>query len=222
MGVSETITTSFLDIVNGLAPDIDELYLSAKGGSLDDWKLKQRTLVTASGAVAVAIPGLHMAGIVADVAFVLNRMSVATYGTGAILGEAAGVGNIVEKEDFAAVLGYWSDDEGIQQAMKGKGSATVGKIGTKVGTKLAGKAFTKGLTKAMLSSSGYLVGQRLGGKAMAKASAKFAGKFAGKAAAGFVPFLGPAVSGGVNLWLISGIIDSSERYYRDKIALLQR
>jgi len=222
MGVSETVTSSFLDIVNKLSPDIDSIYESAKGNALDDWKLKQRALVTASGAAAMAIPGLHMVGIVADVAFVLNRMSVATYGTGAILGERAGLGNIVEQEDFAAVLGYWSDDEDIQQAMQGKGSATLGKVGAKVGTKLAGKAFAKGVTKAMLTSSGYLIGQRIGGKAMAKAGAKFAGKFAGKAAAGFVPFFGPMVSGGVNLWLISGIIDGSERFYRDKIALLQR
>lgn len=178
-------------------------------------------MVTASGAAAVAIPGLHLVGIAADVAFVLNRMSVAAFGTGAILGAKAGVGNILEQEDFPAVLGYWSDDEDLKEAMTGKGAATAGKVGTKVGVKLMGKGFTKGMTKAMLSSSGYLIGQRMGGKALAKASGKFAGKFAGKAAGGFVPFLGPVISGGVNLWLISGIIDAAESYYTDKINLIR-
>lgn len=220
MGIADTVSTSFLDVINRLSPNLPSIYQDSCEHDLSDWKLKQNGMVGASGAVAVAIPGLHLAGIAADVAFVLNRMSVATYGTGAILSKKAGFGDILEEEDFAAVLGYWSDDEDIMQAMKGKGSATAGKIGAKVGTKLAGKAFSKGMTKAMLTSSGYLIGQRLGGKALAKASAKFAGKFAGKAVGGFVPFLGPVISGGVNVWLISGIIAASEHFYTDKIALL--
>jgi hypothetical protein len=167
MGVAETVSTAFLDIVNGLTPDLDSLYSGSHNYVLSDWKLQQNAMVGASGAVAVAIPGLHLAGLAADVAFVLNRMSVATYGTGAILGSQAGLGNIIESEDFAAVLGYWSHDDGIMHAMSGKGASGVVKVGA-----IAGKVVVKkGLTKAMLLSSGYLVGQRLGGKALAKARA---------------------------------------------------
>lgn len=213
MASAEVISAKFIDIINGFSPNLDSIYTDAKDQSIDDWKTKQKAMVTASGAAAMAIPGLHVAGAIADVAFVLNRMNVAAYGVGAIVLKQHGLGNLIEKEDFGAILGYWCDDEDIQEAMKGKGAATAAKLGLKVGG--------KGFAKAMIASAGYLVGQRLGGKAMAKAAAKFAGKFVGKLAGGFVPFLGPVVSAGVNLWLLWGIIDASEAYYRDKAAAIK-
>jgi hypothetical protein len=216
MSASEKAMNIFLDVVNELSPDIDSIYVESHNKDLSEWSTLQKSMVGASGAASMVLPGLHLVGMAADIAFVLNRMSVASLGVGAIIGNQTGAGNILEQEDFAAVLGYWCDDEGIQHAMKGKGSASA----TKLTAKLASKAFTKGLAKTMLASSGYLIGQRLGGKAMGKAAAKFAGKFAGKAVGGFIPFVGPIVSGGVNVWLLTGIIDASKRYYADKAALV--
>ena len=63
-----------------MRPDINELYAGANGYNLADWKLLQQSLVTASGAAAVAIPGLHLLGMAADVAFLMNRMGVCAYG----------------------------------------------------------------------------------------------------------------------------------------------
>lgn len=216
------ITDVFVDIVNGMTPDLASLYEGSHHYVLDDWKLQQNSLVTGSGALAVAIPGLHLAGLAADVGFVLNRMGVASYGVGAIRGYDEGLGNILEDTDFAAVLTYWSGDEDFREAMKGKASAS---MTTKLGLKLGSKVFAAGaaphLTAYMLSSSGYLVGRKFMGKAAAKAAAKFAAKFGGKALAGWVPILGPVVGGGVNLWLLSSIIDSAQEFYDDKIALVQ-
>jgi hypothetical protein len=219
MSITDEIMNTFLQVVDGLTPDLDNLYEGTRTSNLDDWKITQRAAVAASGAASAAIPGLHLVGLAADAAFVINRMSVASLGVGAILSERAAAGNILETDDFPAVLGYWCHDDGIQEAMKGKGAVGASTVGAKIGAKVAGKAFAKGMTKTMLMSSGYLIGQRLGGKAMAKASAKFAGKFAGKAVGGMVPFVGPVVGAGINLWMISGIIEASELYYADKIAL---
>ena len=57
---------------------------------------------------------------------------------------------------------------------------------------------------------------------MAKVTSKVAAKFAGKAAAGFLPFLGPAVGGGINLWLIAGILSAAKEFYSDKADLIDR
>ena len=218
-----SIAETFANTVNQMTPDLGQLYEGSKSYNLDDWKLQQRALVGASGGAAVAVPGLHLVGLAADAAFLVNRMGVASYGVGAIIGANAGSGNILEQDDFPCVLAYWSDERDVTQALKGKAAADLStKVGTKLGTKFVGKAFTKGVVKTLLGSSGYLVGQKLGGKFMAKASAKFAAKFAGKGLAGFVPFVGPAVGAGVNIWLINSIIDAAEEYYRDKLAVACR
>jgi hypothetical protein len=219
MSISET----FANTVNQLTPDLGPLYEGSKSYDLDNWKFQQRALVGASGGAAVAIPGLHLVGLAADAAFLVNRMGVASYGVGAIIGADSGAGNILEHDDFPCVLAYWSGERDITNALKGKAAADLStKVGTKFGTKFVGKAFTKGVVKVLLSSSGYMVGQKLGGKFMAKASAKFAAKFAAKTAGGFIVILGPAVGAGVNIWLINSIIDAAEEYYRDKLAVACR
>lgn len=214
---------SFIEAVNALTPDLDALYENSHTYHIDDWNVLQRSLVTASGAGSVAIPGIHLAGVAADLAFVINRIGVASYGVGSILGADKGVGNIIEKEDLAGILIYWVDDEDFMQAMKGKGSASLStKIGTKIVYKVGGKIAVKGLTKTMLTSAGYLVAQKFAGKAAGKAAAKFTSKFGAKAVGGFVPFLGPIVGGGVNLWLLDGIMKASVKFYNDKINIVER
>ena len=56
----------------------------------------------------MAIPGLHLIGIAADIAFLMNRMSVCSFGIGSIEGYNNDFGIILEKEDFAIVLSIWS------------------------------------------------------------------------------------------------------------------
>ncbi|MBA4768570.1 MAG: hypothetical protein H2049_13190 [Porphyrobacter sp.] len=210
----------FVDLVNNMRPDLAEIYDGARTESLSDWKTRQNAMVTASGAASVSIPGLHLAGLAADVAFVLNRMGTASYGVGAIVGHQACADNILEEEDFSLILAYWADDEDVMQAMKGKAGADLSaKVSAKLAGKVLGKSSVKILTKTMISSATYLATQKVGGKLLAKPAAKFAAKFAAKGAAGFVPFLGAVVGGGVNLWLLNGIQDAAEEFYKDKITL---
>ena len=206
----------FVNVVQSMRPDLIDIYNGAHSETLSSWKTRQNAMVTASGAAAVSIPGLHLAGMAADVAFIINRMGTASYGVGAIIGYDNEYGNILEEEDFHLVLAYWADDEDVAEAMKGKTAAS---LSSKLGGKLMSKEAAKVLTKTMLASASHLATKKLGGKLLAKPAAKFGAKFVGKGAAGFVPFLGAVVGGGINLWLLNGIQDSAEEFYRDKIRL---
>ncbi len=195
--------------VNAMTPDLDSLYAGTKHYSIDDWELQQRALVTGSGAAVVAIPGVHLAGLAAEFAFVVNRMGVTSYGVGAIK-TPADIENPLEREDF-------------MELMKGKGAADLStKVGVKLVTKVGGKLALSSLAPTLMSTGGYMIAKKVGAKTLAKPAAKFAAKYAGKALGGFVPILGPVVGGAVNLWLISSIIDASKSYYHDKFQLIYR
>jgi hypothetical protein len=117
-------------------------------------------------------------------------------------------------------LSYWADDEDVIQAMKGKAAADLSsKIGVKLANKVAGKSSVKILSKTMISSATHLAFKKMGAKMLAKPAAKFASKFGAKFIAGFVPLAGAVVGGGVNLWLLNGIQDAAEEFYKDKITL---
>ncbi|MDG4762873.1 hypothetical protein O7632_01895 [Solwaraspora sp. WMMD406] len=226
MSMSERISKAFVDAVNGMTADPAEIYQNCRSYSLAGWRGLQLSLVGGSGAVAAAIPVLHLATLTADTLFIINRMGTAAYGVGSILGREAGQGNIVERDDFGMILAYWTGDEQVRFLMTPAGVAKVSaeisaKMGVKTGTKIFGKGFVKGLPKVMLASAGWLVAGKFGGKGAVKAGAKFGAKFAGKLGAGWIPVLGAVVAGGVNVWLIESIMSSAEDYYRDKIQLIR-
>ncbi|MCA9068187.1 MAG: hypothetical protein KDA84_04655 [Planctomycetaceae bacterium] len=207
MSFGEWVVEAF----DAVTPNLDGLYRSTNTQSLGGWRVQQQGLVTGSGAASVAIPGLHLIGIAADVAFLMNRMSVCSYGIGAILGNENGCGNILEAADFAVILARWAGDASINDAAIGKASAELaGKVGSKSAAKL--------LAKTMCEKGGLLAGQKLAGKLGAKVGAKFGAKLGSKATLGFIPFLGAAVGGGINLWFITSVADAAEEWYRTKVS----
>lgn len=196
---------------NELTPDLESIYNDARSEPLSSWRSTQQALVTGSGAAAAAVPGLHLVGMAADVAFLMNRMAVCSYGIGAIVGNSRGLGSILEKEDFAIILARWSGDDHVCDAAIGKTAADlVGKVG--------GKSLTKLLAKTAAEKAGILAGKKLAGKVGMKVGAKFGAKLGTKAVAGWVPFLGAAVGGGINLWFITEIADAAQSWYELKVA----
>ena len=223
MGISEKAGEIFITVVKNSSFDLDDIYSGAKNESLSSWKTRQNAMVTGSGAAAVSIPGLHLVGMAADIAFVLNRMGTASYGVGAIIGYDNDYGNIMEEDDFELILAYWANDREIIEAMKGKVAADLSaKIAAKFSTKLLGKEAAKVLTQTMLSSVAQLAAKKATGKMLSKPAVKFASKFAAKGLGGFVPILGAAVGGGINLWLLNGIQDAAEEFYVDKVNLAKQ
>ena len=204
-----------VDAFDSLTPDINQIYNDTRLNSISDWRITQKSLVTCSGAAAMVIPGLHMVALAADVAFLMNRMAVCSYGLGGIHGHKRFSDNFLEEEDFANVLALWAGDDEISTMVQSKAAVDIAsKVGGKVGIKIIGKTIAK--------SGAILVGKKLGGKVGAKIAAKFAGKLVGKASAGWFPIFGAVVGGGINLWFISGIADSAEEYYKFKFDVADR
>ena len=54
-------------------------------------------------------------------------------------------------------------------------------------------------------------------KILAKISVKISAKFGAKALAGFVPFLGAAVSIGISLYILDEFLTSAKLYYEHKV-----
>lgn len=192
-----------IEAFNQLTPNLNKIYKDAAYKTLSNWRNTQVALVSGSGATA------------ADVAFLMNRMSVCSFGIGAIHGYDNGQGNFLEEEDFANVLGYWSHDAQMMTAITSKGAADMAaKVGSKAAIKL--------ISKHLATGAGLLIGKKLSGKLGAKVGAKFGVKLAAKIGTGFVPLLGPLVGGGINAYFINDIADAASDYYRWKCDVAHR
>jgi len=165
MGFKDEIAQKAIDAFNELSPNLPSVYSEAAHKTVPNWREKQIALATASGATAAVVLGAHVAAILADVAFLINRMSVCSFGIGAIRGYDSGHGNLLEQEDLANVLGYWSGDEQVMNAVTSEGAAD---IATKVGTKAGGKVAAKLISKHLATGAGLLVSKKLGVKSAQK------------------------------------------------------
>ncbi|WP_313914084.1 hypothetical protein [Tahibacter sp.] len=193
-----------------LTPDRSGIFSDAHAQSMSDWRVKQQAMVTGSGAAAAAIPVAHLATMSADVVFLMNRMSVCAYGIGAIIGGTAQSRDFLEEEDFPNILAVWAGDDDVDNMLTSKMVVDIAaQVGGKMGAKLIGKTIAV--------AGGVMLGKELSAKVSAKVALKFASKLAAKAAGGFIPFVGAAIGGGINLWFITSIADAADRYYRFKL-----
>ncbi len=198
-----------IDAFATLTPNLTGIYADAHAVPLTDWRRKQQAMVTASGAASIAVPVMHLVGMAADVAFLMNRMAVCCYGIGAIVAHGKGLGQILEDEDFAIILGRWSGDENLSDA-------AITLIHADLMAELGGKAASRALARGVGLRAGILIGKKLTSKIGAKIGAKFASKMGSKAMAGFIPVLGAAVGGGINLWFITSIAKEAQKWFELK------
>jgi hypothetical protein len=214
-----TIAETAVNAISNLRPDLEAIYKDAQSYTLGGWRRRQQALVTASGAAAAGIPVAHLVGVTADLIFLINRMSVCSYGIGAIQGRDTGLGNVLEEEDFQIVLNIWAGGNDMTTAT----AALSAKAAADIAVKVHSKAGLKLVAKTLLKTSGLFLGGAvagpLGAKAGAKIGAKFAAKMSGKMLSGFVPFFGAAAGAGVNLWFITSIADAAEHFYRFKFSV---
>ncbi|NJL28625.1 MAG: hypothetical protein HC897_12415 [Thermoanaerobaculia bacterium] len=233
--VSESLV---LNAFEAIAGDPTAAISAAKQhSSIDTWVNAQSLQVGTSGALALAIPGLHLVGLAADLTFLMHKLAYTCWGIGELKGCV-----VLGKEDFANILAIWAgaitpgelDRKAISKAsfqtallagggtvaglsvaaiaanLTGKQIATMG--GQIAGSLLARKVVAKTASKGSAVFAGR-VGGKLGAKIAGKLAAKFTGKLGAKAFAGVIPLIGPAVGAGVNVYFIRDITKSACAYY---------
>ena len=214
---------------------------AATYSTVDSWVNSQAAQVGAAGGAALAIPGVHLLGMAADFAFLMHKLAYTCWGIGEINGCI-----VVGSEDFSNILALWSGAASIEEldrkaiskatfeaaVLAGGGTVAglsvaaiaaqltgqqIAMIGGHVaGSLLARKIATKTVGKAASATAGR-IGGKMGGKLAGKVAAKFSTKLGAKAFGGIIPFIGPAIGAGINVYFIKDIAKSANSYYQTSV-----
>lgn len=219
MSLSDSVTEVFKGLSN-LGTEQERLVLEQKVknySGISAWKQDNISLVVASGAASGMAGGLvGLAAIPVDLMWCGRIGAHGSIGVGYILGC-----DVDFEQDMNMILAIWG---GI-----GEASMTVpaGKVGIKVGGKIAAKSVaivTGAVTGTVIYKyalkGGSKLSAKLAAKATSKAATKFMTKLAAKTGVGWIPFIGGAVSAGVNWWLVDGLLTAAEQYYSNDYVIL--
>jgi hypothetical protein len=103
-GASEISSGIILKAFEILGGDPVSAVQTAKGyTSKTSWMLSQAGQTAGAGAVAMAIPGVHISALVADVSYLLHKMAYCSWGIGELRKCV-----VLGKPDFANILALWS------------------------------------------------------------------------------------------------------------------
>jgi hypothetical protein len=224
MGLYEELAQVFRDWGQELnAQERVALKSDALGYSdVEAWKNKHIAMVATSGAVAGVTGGpWSYAAIVADLLWCRKVAPLGCLGIGYIYGKDVDV-----DQDMNMIMAIWAG-VGVASA-----SVPAGKVGVKVspkatmkfGMKLFSKLGAKGTGKLAGEVVGKVIGKtalkgsakvmsKLTAKVVDKAVAKVFTKAALKVGVGWIPIIGGMVSGGINWWLLSTMMEAAEQYY---------
>jgi|GEM_PF-2214744 hypothetical protein len=224
MGLQEELTKIFKDWGKELNSQ-ERVALEKDASEYTDvevWKAKHIALVATSGMAAGVTGGpWSYAAIIADLLWCRKVAPLGCLGIGYIWNEDVDI-----DQDMNMIMAIWA---GVGLASV---SVPTGKIGVKVspkatmklgikivpklaakGTgKLAGEVFGKVISKTALKTSSKAL-SKLTAKIVDKAVAKVFAKAAAKVGVGWIPIIGGVVSGGINWWLLSTMMDAAEQYY---------
>jgi hypothetical protein len=224
MGLTGDVIAKALEQVGGDPSDAMEA--ARRYSSVQPWINSQVLQAAAAGALAMSVPGAHAPALVADMAWLLRKMAVCSWGVGAIHGRP--VDALV---DLQVILAHWSGaitdeviDAGISVAtiagaayVQGGQAFIQSGIGMASGqltAKLAGKAGMKLTGKSLaLVTSGTT---KLSSKLAAKIAAKVGAKYAAKGVLGFLPVVGPVAGAAINGIIVKSIGRSADFYYTHK------
>ncbi|MDY7007489.1 MAG: hypothetical protein SWX82_27045 [Cyanobacteriota bacterium] len=206
--------------------------------NVSDWRARQTALVTAPGALAGSVGGpWGIAAMGADLVWLGKNAGHGCLGVGYALGRDA------ERNDIDLILAIWTGlgtpsdtvpsgavaisthnvspwgKSAKEASFAPSGKITV-KLGAKPAAKVAGKMAGKIVAKKLAVKGGSKMGAKLVTMAISMATTKLAAKLAAKAGTSWVPILGGVVSGGINWWLIGGLLEAAEDYYRHDYIIL--
>lgn len=215
MSLNDNIAQMFKELANlGNSMEREQLKKQVKGYSINVWKEERIAMVVASGGISGALGGpWGLAAIPADLAWCGRVSALGCFGIGHIKGI-----DVDYDVDMNLIMSIWTD------LAEAKNIVPAGKIGIKVCTKATPKIAAKVagvLVSKVALKGGSKLGTKLASKAASKAAAKLATKLMAKTGTGWIPLVGGLVSGGVNWWLVSGLLDAAEEYYSHEYVVLR-
>lgn len=197
---------------------------------IDSWRNKHIALVVTSGVTAGVMGGpWSYAAILGDILWCRKVSPLACLGIGYILDCEVDV-----EHDMNMIMAIWS---GVGVASV---SVPIGKVGVKtspkicmkVGAKVVPKIAGKGAAKVAEKVVGKVIGKtalkssskvlaKLTSKIVNKGVAKVTAKLATKVGVGWIPIIGGIVSGGINYWLLNGLMDAAYEYYSNDYVVFE-
>jgi hypothetical protein len=229
-GQEDQATEIFLAALKLMIGDAESAKAEARGyKTVPDWREQLQLRTGGAAAVTSLIPGVHGAGIVFELPYLLRLMGRGAIGTGELLGA-----EIDAEADLLAIFALWSGAintsavaaavggvvivEGIAYPAFGAKVLAMGfKIGVKAAASHAGISVAAGATIGHAAGAVSQMLQPVFGKVLAKISAKITAKFGAKAVAGFFPFLGACVNAGISLYILNEFLTAARIYYEYKI-----
>lgn len=215
MSLNDDIAQMFKDLANlGNSMEREQLKKQVKSYTIDGWKSERIAMVVASGGLSGALGGpMGLVAIPADLAWCGRVSALGCFGIGHIKGV-----DVDYDVDMNLIMSIWTD------LAEAKNVVPVGKIGIKVCSKASPKIAAKvagSLVSKVALKGGSKLGTKLASKAASKAAAKLAAKLMAKTGTGWIPLVGGLVSGGINWWLVSGLLDAAEEYYSHEYVILR-
>jgi hypothetical protein len=169
--------------------------------TLAEWKRNFLVKVTSIGVLTGVPGGLGSLALeIGDLTYLFSACGRACFGIGYIMKR-----EVDYDHDMAKILAIWA---GVAKATN---RIAAGKIALTVG---GSAAMGPAIVQSVFATQAFTT--KFFGKAAGKAVAKVMAKYALSMTARWVPIIGGAVSGGVNFWIASSLMDAAERYYSCK------
>jgi len=233
---------AMISTFESLGSDLNDIEGKTRDYSINSWYSTSVMDVGGVGAGACAVPAAGYVTLPAEFMYLMREIYNSSMGLGFLIyGDAF-------QDDFATILGLWSeevtlDDETLEliygavemsldygihrlekysESLGAAGAGSVGVASTRsVSGKAANEASTKMISKTLAKKTGSKVAGKLGAKVAAKTGAKIGGKYVAKSLTAWIPFISAAVCGGLNMWLMDGVMSAAESYYQ-KLASFRR
>ncbi len=219
----------------------DPQAISAKAQNyrtVKEWRVASIADVAVVGGSACALPLSGLATFPAEFGYLMREIFNSALGIGFItygsatkddfatilahwgdeyVVSSAVLGPVYAASEAAMVaVGKRAEQVAVDEALKildGKAPGAAAKAAAAEAKRAAVQVPHSVLSSVLAHHSGSKVAGKLGAKVATKVGAKLSGKFAGKAAGSLIPVASGVICGGINWWIMNGILTSAEHYF---------
>jgi hypothetical protein len=208
MAIQDEIDKGVLFALESLNPDLDSLYEETHQLNMDEYIEGQQIGAGALGAGTAAIPGMHLAGMAADIVTLFKLMCNTSYGIGSIVSNQKQIGRTgIDEFDFIIILTKWGGDTEAVNAVN-VAVASAKTAGVAVGGHIVAHTAMTLLPQPVMKLLVKIVAKKIGLK------------FTSKGFFGFIPGVGAAASAVINLWIFNSMMEQAKSHFSSKVATI--